>query len=233
MHGLPSMTGPMYNQDSSGYLEHGPHVIECQVMAIDQSTLNALGVFASGYAKRFLESQYDSLAKTDLGQRLHGLDSRLKYGIEAALYAAMAYAYQRLPMETPIQVFLKELAMDFPSELSKRMINGDIPEGGAVGDCASAPLSELDNESLLSLARWLSQMTQEERVHTLARLAAASAATPSQPCSDVVSPERGCPVLESGSQCGSLLASATTRMEQARAAIKSKRLAMKAKRKDQ
>lgn len=202
-------------------------------MAVKQSTLNALGVFASGYAKRLLESQYDSVAMTELGQRLHSLDSRLKYGIEAALYAVMAYAYQRLPKETPIQILLKEIAMDIPSELSKRIINGDAPGGRRGVDCASSPLSKLDNESLRSLTSWLSQMTQEERVHTLAGLAAGFPETLSQPRADVVSAERGSPAVESDLQRGSLLARATTRLEKARAAITSKKSMIKAKRKGQ
>jgi hypothetical protein len=85
---------------------------------------NAVAVFSSLYAKRFLEAKYDAIMVTEFGNWLKSLSPRVKYAIEALAYMATATAGEQFKADNPFKTFLKEVATDMPAELAKRMING-------------------------------------------------------------------------------------------------------------
>lgn len=91
---------------------------------LDDKMMNGLAIFASGYAKRWMEDNYDMAMSTGPGQKLKALPTPAKYALEAGLYALMAYADQKLSSDTPLKKFFKEVAKDAPPEIAKRFING-------------------------------------------------------------------------------------------------------------
>lgn len=130
-----------------------------------------LAVFASGYAKRMMESQYDRLIETEFGQKLRCLDKTYRYGIEAGLHALAAVIEQVLPEDKPAVMFFKQIFEDAPAELAKRLINGvrgDLRlavQNAKTQEERMAIMSllELDDESLKELLRWFGSMDTSER----------------------------------------------------------------------
>jgi hypothetical protein len=130
-----------------------------------------LAVFASGYAKRMMESQYDRLMETELGQKLRGLDKKYRYGIEAGLHALGAVIEQVLPEDKPAIMFFKQILEDAPAEIAKRLItdvrgNLQLAVQNAKTQeerMAIMSLLELDDESLKELLRWFGNMDPSER----------------------------------------------------------------------
>jgi len=130
-----------------------------------------LAVFASGYAKRMMESQYDRFMETEFGQKLQGLDKKYRFGIEAGLHALGAVIEQILPEDKPAVMFFKQILEDAPAELAKRLVNGvrsDLAlavQNAKTQDERMAIMSllELDDESLKELLRWFGSMDSSER----------------------------------------------------------------------
>lgn len=133
-----------------------------------------LVAFAAGYAKRMLESQYNRLGQTQAGKRLRGLNYPTKLGIEVALNLASASlnAYEdKLPGKA-WKEFLMQLAEDAPSEISKRILNGDTEIAAAVREAGESPevvgavlrsMAEMDTASLEALLSAAKNSTTEDR----------------------------------------------------------------------
>jgi hypothetical protein len=129
-----------------------------------------LAFFSTGYVKRWMENNYDRLMTTAPGKRLMELDKSTRYGIEAALYAVMAYGEQKLPDHAPWQKLLKEVLLDAPPEISKRLVNGfreDYIRNSGNGEIAldrnlGSRLEGLDATQLASLLKWASELTPDE-----------------------------------------------------------------------
>lgn len=87
----------------------------------------AASTFAAGYAKRMLEGRYSQLTETKAGQRLVNLSRPNKLIIEAALNGLVSYLSTKESSlaNSPVKEFLWEIAKDAPSEISKRLLNGD------------------------------------------------------------------------------------------------------------
>ena len=130
-----------------------------------------LAVFASGYAKRMMDSQYDRLMETEFGQKLRGLDKKYRYGIEAGLNALGAVIEQVLPDDKPAVMFFKQILEDAPSEIATRLltdVRGDLRlavQNAKTQEERMAIMSllELDDESLKELLRWFGSMDSSER----------------------------------------------------------------------
>lgn len=131
-------------------------------MPIHSTTPEALAVFASGYGKRMMEAQYDRLMRSSVGVGALALPAQTRYGLEAALYALMAFTDARAQTNTALGRFFKEVALDPPPEIAKRLVNGarhDL-EGtrlAASSDSERAvavALHELDDATLARLAMW-------------------------------------------------------------------------------
>ncbi len=145
---------------------------------IDEKMLNSFAIFASGYAKRWMESNYDALMLTTVGKKLTSLGPTQKHAAEAGLYALMTYADQKFKADTPLKKFLTEVGKDAAPEIAKRVINGAKRELEADKGHLRSPeerlavqsLLELDPETLIKLLVWVGSAGQAERTEAMARL---------------------------------------------------------------
>lgn len=117
-----------------------------------------LGVFLAGFAKRMLENKYDKLAKTQLIESLKQLPMSGKLTIEGVLNALNALFEKYFPENTELRKFTKEVASDFTSEISKRIINGSAQEKEL-----AATLLSLEPGSLRQLLDWMTSTPPAER----------------------------------------------------------------------
>lgn len=131
------------------------------------------------YAKRMLEGQYTRLAETAIGQQAKALSRPKKLAIEAALNALAGYlsTKEEKYAGTPLKSFFWDLAMDAPSEISKRLLNGDHPEAAAAKPAGVIDvevikaeeatvlegLLKMPPEDLTAFLAWLQTATPEER----------------------------------------------------------------------
>lgn len=137
----------------------------------DEKLLNGLATFASSYVKRWMEANYDALTRTAPARKLMECGKPTRYGIEAALYALLAYADQRWAGDTPMTKFVREVVMDAPSEISKRLVNGFREEAMASAGAGTPDQSKsveqmllgLDDATLGALLAWLARTTPENR----------------------------------------------------------------------
>ncbi len=139
--------------------------------------------FASGYARRMMEPQYTRLMETSIGQKALSLSRPKKLAIEAALNGLAAYISTKEPQltNTPLKAFLWEVAMDAPSEISRRLLNGDYAKGntakhprvidveGSEEETATVMegLLKMPPDDLAAFLTWLQSATPEER-HAMA-----------------------------------------------------------------
>jgi hypothetical protein len=127
--------------------------------------------FASGYARRIMEGQYTRLMNTEVGKQASRLSKPSKYAVEAVLNGIVAWASTKESKfaNTPVKEFLWELAKDAPSEISKRLLNGDHAETIDVevsGEDARTVLDGLlrmDAHDLSTFMSWLEKASPEER----------------------------------------------------------------------
>lgn len=92
---------------------------------LNKKILNGIAIFAAGYAKRWMESNfYDRIIDTKFGQKFKNMDKKAVYGVEFGLNFLTTILDQSLNDNTAIKKFVKEVGMDAASELSKRLING-------------------------------------------------------------------------------------------------------------
>lgn len=143
-----------------------------------------LAVILSGYIKRFMENRYDKLSDIPVFESLKGQPPAVKYGIEAFLYALTAFLEQNIGEDTFIKKTLKEVGLDFGSEFSKRLINGDQLKTPFSGTNDNTPkngkpslldiLVGLSNEDLQEFFNWIESTTPEERKTVLRNIASLS-----------------------------------------------------------
>jgi hypothetical protein len=149
------------------------------------SLQKAATTFAAGYARRMLEGQYTRLFETDLGKRATKLSRPSKYAVEAVLNGIVAYLSTKEDTlaNTPVKAFLWEVAKDAPSEISKRLLNGDhkTPASPLHGFETSDPdkqtvldgLLRMDASNLGTFLSWLEKASPEDRrqmAETMSRL---------------------------------------------------------------
>jgi hypothetical protein len=131
-----------------------------------EKLLNGLAEFASSYAKRFLEPHYDALAKTVPGRALTNAGAPTRYGIEAALYALLAYADQQWAPTSPFGKMVWEVVMDAPAEISKRIVGGN-EQSPPVEDrelvAVEKSIHSLGETDRAALLLWLRRMETEGR----------------------------------------------------------------------
>jgi len=132
-----------------------------------------LAVSLSNLAKRMMESQYDRLTETEIGQKLRGLDKKYLYGIEAGLDALGAVIEQIIPEDNSVVMFFKQILEDAPPEIAKRLVNG-VKDGLQLKaqnaktkeeKMAIMSLLKLDDESLKEILCWFGSMDPSERTH--------------------------------------------------------------------
>jgi len=130
----------------------------------DNVQIKAFSTFLLSYAKRSMEKGYDMLLESSAARPLLNLEKGPRYGIEALLYALSAFIDHKWKDRTPAQHFLKELAMDAPSEIGKRLVNGfrdsvisGRSESASRNNAIRDALLELEDAELLSILKWYAQ----------------------------------------------------------------------------
>lgn len=159
-------------------------------LAADPKLQKAATTFAAGYGKRMMAGQYDRLDNTAAVQKAKSMSRPKKLAIEAALNGLVAYLATKESeiAESPVKALLWEVAMDAPSEISKRLLNRDHAKGAASSnygdgvDAGVAPedemtvtedLIKMPAEELAVFLNWLQNATAEERrrmAETMSRL---------------------------------------------------------------
>lgn len=128
--------------------------------------------FLAGYAKRMMEGHYTRLMETEVGRRATQMSRPSKYAVEAVLNGIAAYLSTKegTIANTPVKEFLWEVAKDAPSEISKRLLNGDHATSAGVIDTSTEDrqtvldgLLRLDANDLGTFLSWLENASPEER----------------------------------------------------------------------
>jgi hypothetical protein len=128
---------------------------------LDSAGSQAFAVFLASYAKRWLEGNfYDRAFSSDTGRKLIALEDKYKYGIEFCLYALTAFFEGKLAEDTVLKKLVKEIGIDAPPEIGKRMINGAKNRIRGHAETADEKASvetllELDDELLFVILKWL------------------------------------------------------------------------------
>ncbi len=140
-------------------------------------TRQSFAVFASGYAKRWLDQQYDKLDDVALWQQAKALDPKIKYAIEAGLYGVLAYLDRKCACDTPLKKFFREVVTDIPPELAKRLVTAvreDITKDVATANAETKPalqtLLQLDDTQLREVLNWLGSLSKSERTKRLQQI---------------------------------------------------------------
>ena len=118
-----------------------------------------------------LEGQYTRLMTTEIGKQAARLNRPSKYAVEAVLNGIVAWASTKEAKfaNTPVKEFLWELAKDAPSEISKRLLNGDHAElidvevSGADARTVLDGLLRMDANDLSAFMAWLEKASPKER----------------------------------------------------------------------
>lgn len=139
-------------------------------MLTDKSNV---AMILSGYVKRLLENQYSSLFDTALGQKLKDINQSGKLSLEFLLNSLAAVIEKKLPEETILKKLVKEVLIDAPPEISKRILNHDeispaIKSVGAKNLIAS--FLNLETSELGALLDWLSAVPEIERLEIIKEL---------------------------------------------------------------
>lgn len=137
----------------------------------DGKLKNGAAVFVSSYIKRWLEQHYDTLMRSGSVRKLMEAGAPVRYGIEAGLNALVAYADQHWPADTPLRAMFREVAVDAPAELARRLTNGfreevlakAAKEKSEQDRGVEQTLLQLDDETLGHLLTWLAGLSDSER----------------------------------------------------------------------
>ena len=131
------------------------------------------GSLAYGVAsatKILLEGVYDKLFQTPVGTEMREASASTKTALASALLLSGVVLDQRLADDSPAKRFAKELILDFPSEIAKRLVNGttNSEREPRASDGSSqtlfARILAIENEvSRDEFIRWLTTLTQEQR----------------------------------------------------------------------
>lgn len=127
-------------------------------------------VFFTGYVKRWMESNYDRLLTTAPGLAVGALDKRARYALEAGLYGLLVLMDRKLPASSPVERLIKEVALDAPSEIAKRLINGAAAAAQPGAEKAATSLQRLlllDEIAVSSLLTWFATLDETVRQSAL------------------------------------------------------------------
>lgn len=154
-------------------------------MLNDYKVPNGVAVVVASYLKRIMEGQYDKLSEIPAFEKLKAQSPVVKYGLEASLYALTTLLDQYIKEDTVIKKTLKEVGLDFASEFSKRLMNGDqLKDGLNSSQDGSNNISEKDlfriisglgEEDILEFLNWIESTTPEERKNVFRNISMLSA----------------------------------------------------------
>jgi predicted hydrocarbon binding protein len=91
-----------------------------EIFKLTKEKQMTLAVVLANYAKRKLETEYDKLAETDLGQAIRKLNGKNKRALEFVMYLIAAATETRMNEAGFWQKVAKEIGSDAAPELAKR-----------------------------------------------------------------------------------------------------------------
>jgi len=110
----------------------------------------------AGILRRLMEKKYDDLAEMGFFKKLKSQDAATKKAIELMLNSLTAVLDQSMNEDSFIKKLLKEVAMDAPAEISKRLINGGKTAKNPIDREVIIPaLLEMDKENPKALREFL------------------------------------------------------------------------------
>jgi len=132
---------------------------------------NAMPTLASMYAKRILEKYYDKLSATEIFTRLKNMNDGEKHIVEFMLYILSSFLDQKMDENTAVKKFLREIGIDAPPEVAKRIMNHDNSAKKLAPEKSSLlglflGLGIKDDE-LMEIADWLSGLEKSQREKAL------------------------------------------------------------------
>lgn len=89
----------------------------------DGKLKNSGAVSSASYVKRRLEQHYDTPMRSEATRKLMEASPPVRYGLEAGMNALIAYVDQHCSTSTPLRTLIREVAVDAPAELSRRLTN--------------------------------------------------------------------------------------------------------------
>jgi len=138
------------------------------------------GTWVSGLGKRHGEKWYDRLPELPFFQELLKQAPFVKHSIENFAYAFTGILDQTVGEDTFFKKLFKELGMDFGSEFSKRLMNGEHVKEILVRNPGHwetreekeliSILSDMEDADLMEFLKWANTTTAKERRQDIANL---------------------------------------------------------------
>ncbi len=142
---------------------------------IDKKFLASMG---ASETRTFLEDYYDKMNDTVLMERIRELPPSTQFIIRWGLYALGATADKKLDEKSAWHKFIKDVVVDIPSETAKRIRNknttGKETEKITESQEFLNLLLELEKSEILEIIGWLSELSEEEKIFMVKRLASIS-----------------------------------------------------------
>lgn len=139
-------------------------------IGIDGNFLASLG---AAEVRTSLEKPYDKMGNTEFMEKIKELPESIQFAIRWGLYVLGATADKKLDEKSAWHKFLKDIVIDMPSEIAKRIKNGaskDVEEMTSSQDFLNLIL-ELEKNEVLLVIGWLSELPEKERIFAVKRLA--------------------------------------------------------------
>lgn len=136
---------------------------------IDPKFISSIG---AGFARTELEKPYDKIAEREFFKEIQNLPKPHQFLVQFLLYVAGAGIDKVVDEKTPVHKFIKDISIDFPSEMAKRIKQNT---GGEIKAIArNKPLARLlfglENNVLIEMSEWLSELDDEEKARAMAEL---------------------------------------------------------------
>ena len=146
-----------------------PEITKILKKISDLNATKILAIAGSDATKVWLERVYDRLFTGRLGKNIKDLPIGIKHLAEVAAYATHGILGNKFSHpESPLGIFLREIAEDMPAELGRRMLNGDLgPSHGIpvieADFSVNSSLFELTPDEIKETTRWLATLTEDQK----------------------------------------------------------------------
>ena len=129
-----------------------------------------LAIAGSDAAKVRLESVYDDIFGTELGERIKALPIGVKHIVEIVTYGTHGLLYSHFAEpKSAIGLFFREVIEDLPAELGRRMLNGDLVSHQKskpfvnVESVINSSLFELEPDDIGILTEWFNSLSTDQK----------------------------------------------------------------------
>jgi len=140
-------------------------VVENLRSLLDPKFFSSIG---AGFVRTELERPYDGIADQAYFKKIQEMPKSIRFAIKTLLYVGGAGVDKYVDEKTPIRKFFKDIAIDFPSEMAKRIESKTDTEIKTLFQNKSLAkiLLDLDNNVLIEL----SELDDEERKRVIEEL---------------------------------------------------------------